>query len=203
VNTLELVSPAASGRIGPNAITRVAEVLTALVGHAKTRQLFEDAGIPGYLREPPQQMVDELEVASLHSVLRASLGGKLAGQVSRQAGLLTADYLLARRIPKPVQALLKVLPAPLAARLLLAAIRRHAWTFAGSGRFEARPGAPVQLTIRGNPMCRQVFSETPACDFYAATFERLFRVLVHPHALVRETHCEARGDAQCRFEIHW
>ena len=65
MNTLELVSPAASGRIGPNAITRVAEVLTALVGHAKTRQLFEDAGIPGYLREPPQQMVDELEVASL------------------------------------------------------------------------------------------------------------------------------------------
>jgi divinyl protochlorophyllide a 8-vinyl-reductase len=194
---------AVRGRIGPNAITRVAEVLPTLVGDAKTRELFDEAGISDYLSEPPQQMVDESEVASLHGVLRSRLGAGLAGQVSRHAGLLTADYLLVRRIPKPVQSLLKVLPAPLAARVLLSAIRRHAWTFAGSGHFVGSPGTPVCLTIRGNPMCRKVISKTPACDFYAATFELLFRVLVHPKAQVIETHCEARGDAECRFEVHW
>lgn len=191
------------GRIGPNAISRVAEVLPALIGEAKTRQLFAEAGVLGYLGAPPQHMVDESEVARLHGVLRKSLGGWLAGHVARRAGLLTADYLLARRIPRPVQALLKVLPASLAARVLLSAIRRHAWTFSGSGRFDAQPGVPVRLTVRGNPLCRNVISDAPACHFYAATFERLFSVLVHPNAHVIETHCEARGDAECRFEVHW
>ena len=46
-------------------------------------------------------------------------------------------------------------------------------------------------------------SEAPACDFYAATFERLFRVLVHPAARVTETACEACGDDACQFEIEW
>ncbi|WP_235823343.1 4-vinyl reductase [Azohydromonas sediminis] len=43
----------------------------------------------------------------------------------------------------------------------------------------------------------------PACDFYAATFERLFRALVHPRASVAETACEACGDDACRFEVRW
>jgi len=43
----------------------------------------------------------------------------------------------------------------------------------------------------------------PGCDFYAATFERLFRVLVHADARVVETACEACGAAECRFEVRW
>jgi divinyl protochlorophyllide a 8-vinyl-reductase len=193
----------AAGRIGPNAIIRVAEALPGYVGAGMTRGLFESAGLAAYLLAPPQQMVDEAEVARLHAALRQALGSGLAGQVARDAGRRTADYLLAHRIPKPVQALLKVLPAPLAARVLLSAIRRHAWTFAGSGEFSARAGRPVELQIRGNPMCRDLRSETPACDFYAATFERLFRALVHPASHVIETACEACGDDACRFQIHW
>jgi divinyl protochlorophyllide a 8-vinyl-reductase len=99
----------------------------------------------------------------------------------------TADYLLAHRIPKPVQALLKVLPAPLACRVLLAAIRRHAWTFAGSGRFSASGRAAGGADDPRQPAVRGVASDTPACDFYAATFEHLFRVLVHPRARCTET----------------
>lgn len=194
---------ASAGRIGPNAITRVAEVLPALLGDAGTRALFEAAGLGGYLSQPPEGMVDETEVARLHRVLRQQLGPAVAGQVARSAGMRTADYLLARRIPKPVQWLLKRLPPVLAARVLLQAIGRHAWTFAGSGQFQAVAGRPCVLTIRDNPLCRGVASAHPACDFYSATFERLFQVLVHPAVQVVETQCEARGDPVCRFELRW
>ncbi len=192
-----------AGRIGPNAITRVAEALPMLVGPAATQVLFDTAGLAGYLRQPPQEMVDEREVTRLHAVLRAQLGAAVAGAVAREAGLRTANYLLAHRIPKAVQRVLRLLPAPMAARVLLAAIGRHSWTFAGSGTFAARAGWPVVLTIRGNPLCKGLHADAPACDFYAATFERLFAVLVNRRARVVETSCEARGDVECRFEVHW
>lgn len=192
-----------AGRIGPNAITRVADVLRARIGVSATSALFEHAGLAHYLLQPPQSMVDETEVQRLHGVLREDLGEAQAHAVARDAGLRTADYLLANRIPKPVQLLLKHLPARLATRVLLAAISRHAWTFAGSGRFAAQVGRPVVLTLRNNPLCRGLVSTAPSCDYYAATFERLFRTLVHPQAEIREVACEACGDVECRFEIHW
>lgn len=200
-------APPAAGRIGPNAITRVAEVLALRAGRPLAAEIFGRAGLSAYLREPPQAMVDETEVRRLHGALRETLGDAASRQVSREAGRHTADYLLARRIPRPVQALLQRLPARLAAQLLLMAIARHAWTFAGSGRFDASaplwPGRPVLLTIRGNPLCRDLRTAAPACDYYAATFERLFGVLVHPASRVLEIACEACGDAECRFEIRW
>jgi adenylosuccinate lyase len=127
-------------------------------------------------------MVDETEVHAAAPACCAELGPALAAEVARHAGQRTADYLLAHRIPKPVQALLKVLPAPLAARVLLSAIRRHAWTFAGSGTVHMPVAGRPATDHPHNPLCRACQSDAPACDFYAATFERLFRVLVHPRA---------------------
>jgi divinyl protochlorophyllide a 8-vinyl-reductase len=192
-----------AARIGPNAITRLAEVLPAIAGTDRAEQVFAAAGLLGHWRRPPQAMVDEAEVARLHAAMRALLGPGAARIAARAAGTRTADYLLAHRIPRAAQGLLKALPAPLASRLLLRAIGGHAWTFAGSGRFEARPGHPTRLSIRGNPVCRRVAGDAPACDYYAATFEQLFRVLVHQGARVVETACEACGDDACRFEIRW
>ncbi len=200
---MDVALPAQAGRIGPNAITRVAEVLRARRGEAAAAALFGRAGLLPYLTQPPEAMVDEAEVTRLHQALRESLGTTLAKQVAREAGTRTAEYLLAHRIPRAAQAVLKRLPPPLAARALLSAIRGHAWTFAGSGRFEARAGHPVVLSITGNPMCRGAALTEPGCDFYAATFEHLFRVLVHPASTVVETDCEACGDAMCRFEVRW
>ncbi len=193
----------ASQRIGPNAIIRVAEALRQHKGEAVTALIFGRAGLLPYLAELPQSMVDEAEVMRLHGALRDCVGPAEARAVARDAGHRTADYLLTRRIPRAVQTLLRRLPAALAARLLLAAIRRHAWTFAGSGHFSARAGKPVALTLRDNPLCRGVAVDEPACDYYSATFERLFRVLVHPRARVRETACEAMGADACVFEIDW
>jgi divinyl protochlorophyllide a 8-vinyl-reductase len=194
------------GRIGPNAILRVAEVLPPRLGSRATAELFEAAGLGEHLRHPPQTLVDEEDVRRLHAVLRERLGGPAAREVARAAGAATADYLLAHRIPRPLQSVLRRLPARWAARVLLAAITRNAWTFVGSGRFAASAGSgtrPVTLEIRANPLCRDLQADEPACDYYAATFERLFAQLVHPHARAREVACEACGGDACRFEIRW
>jgi predicted hydrocarbon binding protein len=46
-------------------------------------------------------------------------------------------------------------------------------------------------------------SSALACDCDAAAFGRLFQVLVHHAARVRETACEARGDDACGFGQRW
>jgi divinyl protochlorophyllide a 8-vinyl-reductase len=192
-----------AARIGPNAVTRVAEAMRALVGDASTEGLFVRAGLDEYLRHPPESMVDEEAVARLHRELHEMLDADGAQRVCRSAGQRTGDYLLARRIPQPVQWLLRCLPAALASRLLLKAIGKHAWTFAGSGRFRALAGRPVRLEIIDNPLCRGASASRPICDYYAATFEQLFRRLVHADAVVVEVACEAMGAPACVFEIRW
>ena len=192
-----------AGRIGPNAIIRVAETLHEMFGPDVTAGLFAQAGLGHYLVKLPEKMVNEVEVLSLHEVLRAQLGQPACADITWKAGLKTADYLLANRIPKAAQLLFKALPAALSARLLLKTIGGHSWTFAGSGQFSYEVGQTVVLTIHNNPLCRDVRTDVPVCDFYSATFERLFQVLVHPNTQVEETACEAKGDDICRFELQW
>lgn len=191
------------GRIGPNAIIRVAEALEAAENRAAVEQLFKSAELAHYLDAMPDSMVDEREVTRLQTALRAQLGIERARAISRDAGTRTGDYLLARRIPKPAQRLLKILPASLASRVLLKAIGKNAWTFAGSGHFSAQPGRPVQLTIGNGPICAGASADQPLCDFYAGTFERLFRVLVQRNTRVTEIACQAQGAAACVFEARW
>ena len=79
---------------GPNAIIRVAEALQHQLGASITAELFALAGLSHYLAAPPQQMVDEGEARRLHMVLRSELGPRVAAEVSREAGVATAEYLL-------------------------------------------------------------------------------------------------------------
>ncbi len=200
-----LPPPAASeGRIGPNAVTRLAEALAASRGEDAVLALFRDCGLLHRLADPPRHMVPEREVSLLHAALRARHGPAVAAAVSAEAGRLTAAYLLAHRIPRPVQWLLRLLPPRAAARALLGAIGRHAWTFAGSGSFAAQAGNPSIITIAGAPICRGIpHAAAPVCDYYAATLETLFRALVSRRARARETACEAMGDPACVFTIRW
>ena len=191
------------GRIGPNAISQLAAVLGDRAGSGPVQRLFEAAGMAHYLDAMPEEMVDEQEVRALHATLRRQFGPACAQALARAAGRRTAGYLLERRIPKAAQWLLRRLPRPIAVRLLLRAIERNAWTFAGSGAFCAVYGKPARLGITHNPLCRGLRSELPACDFYAGTFEALFRSLINPEAKAREVNCEAMGDAACVFELDW
>lgn len=199
-----------AGRIGPNAITRMAEVLSLRHGAAAARLVFEQAGLLRHLLQPPQEMVPVDEVRALHTAARDALGTAEGAAVTHEAGLRTARYLLENRIPKPLQAVLKRTPAKLAAGVLLSAIRRNSWTFTGGAEFSAQvtgarsADAPrVVITLKNNPLCRGLHLQAPACDFYGATFEGLFQALVHPQARVVEVACEACGASECRFEIRW
>ena len=198
-----MMAVAGGARIGPNAVIQVAAALANRLGAGVSREMMRAAGLGAYVKAPPQTMIDEREVIALHSLLRERLHPATAGEVVRAAGLATGDYLLAHRIPRLAQWVLRGLPAPLAAPLLLGAIRRHAWTFAGSGEFHARSGRPIVITIGNCPICRGANAARPQCDYYAATFTRLFRKLVHRNARVRETACHAAGAEHCRFEIDW
>ncbi|PWS39034.1 bacteriochlorophyll 4-vinyl reductase [Falsiroseomonas bella] len=188
-----------AGRIGPNAVTRLAEAL----GPAEAPGIFAAAGLSHRLVDPPGRMVPEAEVTALHRAARRLLGEAEAERAAREAGRLTALYLLANRIPRPLQAVLKRLPAGLAARILTGAIGRHAWTFAGSGRFRVLPGRPMRLEVAGGPIPRAGEADHPVCGYYAATFETLFRALVSPRTQVAEVACEAMGAPACVFELRW
>jgi divinyl protochlorophyllide a 8-vinyl-reductase len=119
------------------------------------------------------------------------------------AGLRTGDYILANRIPKFAQVILKLLPAPLAARMLVKAITAHSWTFAGSGRFSGVVGKNVTFEIAGNPIIAGERAETLVCVWHAAVFQRLFQVLVSPKSRSKEFACGAHGDQSCRFVVNW
>lgn len=173
-----------AARIGPNAVLQIAAVLAERHGACVLAQVFARAGLAHWIAEPPSAMVPERDVARLHVALARELGPCAAEAVAREAGGRTAAYILAHRIPAPARRVLTLLPARLAAPLLLAAIRRHAWTFAGSAVFTARSGPPVALSLAGCGLCRTTLAGGRLGSFYAATFEGLFRALVTSRARV-------------------
>jgi divinyl protochlorophyllide a 8-vinyl-reductase len=189
------------GTIGPNAAIQLLAALRDARLDQLAEQVFIAAGVAEWLVHPPITMVDQRRVARLHRAVRDTVPRDQARRLLGAAGRLTADYILANRIPRPAQMVLKLLPASLAGRLLVAAIRAHAWTFAGSARFTAQAGAPTVFTLTGNPLCTSELASSPICCWHAAVFQRLFEVLVSHRSRVVETACEASGDRCCRFEI--
>ena len=180
-------------RVGPNAALQ----LIAPLG-AAAPQVFARADLSHWLTAPPEAMIDQADAARLHRAVRDALPGAEAEAALCAAGRATADYLLGRRIPKPVQLALRGLPRALAARALTRAIGVHAWTFAGSGRFRAEVGREIVFEIADNPLAGGA-----SCVWHAAVFERLFGRLVASEARAQETQCGAAGAPCCRFVIGW
>lgn len=197
------MSAHAEGRIGPNAVIRLIEALDQLTDRATTLALFEAAGLARYIARPPEEMVEEAEVALLHRLVEARLGVECSQAAARIAGTRTAEYLLERRIPRFAQTILRLVGARIASRLLARAIAANAWTFVGTGQFTAQHGRPTLFRIANCPLCRDRHAAGPICTFYAATFERLHARLVHPETRVVETACSAAGAAACTFAITW
>lgn len=197
---LPLAGPQTEGTrlIGPNALIQTAAALAELEGESAATVL-QAAGEPLVREHPPDDMVDERRFAALVRSLVVELGVARAERVLVRSGSLTADYLIANRIPQPFQWLVRRLPRDLGLRLLLGAIASHAWTFAGSGhfRYELHGDGKVELAIEDCPACRGLVTEQPVCGFYAGTFERLFRRLVDDRLRVREAGCQACGGTRC------
>lgn len=154
----------------------------------------------GIVRIPDgTHMIPETLAARLHRQIRLD-APRFAPQVSARAGIATANYILANRIPKPARIVLRYLPAGAAARLLSKAIDRHAWTFAGSGQFTVL--SPWTFKIVNNPLIQGETGSSCLCDWNAAVFERLYQALVSPDCTCKEITCGAQGaGACCRFEM--
>lgn len=186
-----------AGKVGPNAIIQLADVLADRLGIEERAAALHAAGLAKYLAADPERMTDEREAAALHRVVQARRAGDW-DELSWEAGERTAEYLLANRIPKGAQWLLRRMPAAWSARMLLRAIRSHAWTFAGSGDFSARmERGGVVIAISANPIAM------PGCPWHRGVFTRLFQELVSPRALVLHEKCCAHGGAACTYRISW
>lgn len=187
-------------RIGPNAIIQTGQVLSVLHGPGAARLIFEAAGLGRYIGVLPTTMIDEREPVALFAAIQATLPPAEADRVLAEAGHRTGHYILENRIPPIARQILPKLPPGLSSRLLVSAIARHAWTFAGSGRFEGgvagwtRP--VVTLAIAANPLA------TPGCPWHGAVFQRLFASLCGNVASVRHSQCSAIGSEQCMTSIH-
>lgn len=202
-------SPATDGgmpavsEIGPNAVIQLIHALDAAGLEPAAAEIFSEAAASDWLAHPPSAMVDERPVAAIHKAVRKVLPPPQAAAILTDAGLRTGDYILANRIPKLAQTLLKILPASLAAKMLTKAISAHAWTFAGSGKFTAKAGKTVTFEIAHNPLCAGEHAGHQVCVWHASVFQRLFQTLVSPYTRVTETTCGARGDDCCRFVADW
>ncbi|WP_333713251.1 bacteriochlorophyll 4-vinyl reductase [Yoonia sp.] len=184
------------GLIGPNAILQLLPVLEQAGGARFRDQVMAAAG----LFAPPSDagMMPEGPAARMHQALRA-LEPEMAPSLAWEAGVRTAHYIMAYRIPRAAQRALQVLPPVLGAPLLSKAIARHAWTFAGSGRFEHE--GTLRFAIHDNPIVRGEVSAVPLCHWHCAVFETLFRSLVDGRLRCAETTCCAMGHAACRFTL--
>jgi divinyl protochlorophyllide a 8-vinyl-reductase len=192
---------AVAHRIGPNAIVQLAHALCAQHGEAVAATMLHES--TGYtLATLPQAMVDEHEVQAFVQHCMRELGHMPTLAALQEAGEHTADYLMAHRIPRVAQLVMRMVPRSSALNMLLRAMTAHAWTFAGSGRFSASPhNRGATLRFEHCAMCRGLHAHAPVCAFYAGTFERLMRQLVHHRARVQETSCCAQGGTECRFEV--
>ncbi|HKL70709.1 bacteriochlorophyll 4-vinyl reductase [Salibaculum sp.] len=190
------MQPRAAHHVGPNAILQTVEAVQALAGQGALTRVCRAAAMPGLVGNLPHAMVPAQDALRLHQAVARTLPGPLAGQVARDAGRRTGDYILAHRIPAPARVLLRLMPGRLAGPVLLKAIGHHAWTFAGDAEVTCIRRPELELVVRDNPLA------LPGCPWHRAVLERLFQRLVDPCVRVEHTACCAIDGSECRFVFH-
>ena len=182
--------------IGPNAVMQLAAAMEERLGQRETRAIFADAQVSPMPRG--DLMIAEDFALRLHRWL--ALHEPIESYaIAHEAGLRTADYIIANRIPPLAVRLLRSLPAPIAAPLLMQAIRRHAWTFAGAGHFE--PDGAWHFTMDRSAASDIGLPPASLFHWYAAVFTRLFDRLVAPGCRCRDLDSDEPIAARHRFEI--
>ena len=194
---------APSHLIGPNAIIQMIKAMEEGLGVNETLNFFIKSKLGHYISHPLMGRVHEQDVCLIHQRLIETYGIDQAKQLTREAGLRTADHLLKNRIPKLFGFFLRHLPTKLSIALLLRAISNHPWTFVGSGKFSYQVFSTITIYIESKPICKGILSTAPICDYYAGTFEGLLKSLINATVKVQEVGCEARGDPVCSFRVSW
>lgn len=183
-------------RVGPNAIIQTRAALIDAFDAGRARRVFSDAGIADWFDAAPNEMVWAEAVHRLNMTLLASLDGEAFDALMADAGARTGRYILKNRIASAARTLLELLPAPIASRVLLKAIRANAWTFAGNAEVNVTPGHPATIEIAGNPL------PMPGCPWHRAVFETLFATLLGKPVCV-DHQLALRGDRLDRFTLRW
>ncbi len=196
--TLTLTLPQDTrGKIGPNAVLQTEIAIREAGGQGLAERIFAKACLGHLLRQRPDDMIDEAIPRALFNALFETVPRREGIRIALDAGRRTGAYILRNRIPMPVRVFLKLLPAPLASPLLLSAIQRHAWTFAGSGACSIETGEAARLIIADNPM------KMPVCAWHTGVLEVLFKELVSPRTgVVHRTH-RADEPTVCTFTMDW
>ena len=145
-----------------------------------------------------EAMIPEMQVLRLHRwlALHEPIG---SFRIAEDAGARTADYIITNRIPRPAVWLLRHLPAVVAAPLLMAAIRKHAWTFVGAGTFV--PQSAWRFTIDRSRTGYPMMPPESLFHWYAAVFTRLYCRLVAVDCTCGMTELNAPCDAARVYHI--
>lgn len=185
-------------RIGPNSVLQTLRALEELEGVAIRDSIESRLRLP---KPWPEGMIPEAWFTAIVAAVRADLPPERAEAVLRKAGQHTAEYVALHRIPKVFHRVLAWLPARWAVPLLLSAFKRHAWTFAGGGRFSVEGGQPYILILDGAPTCRAPADHPePGGAYYEAAFEGLLS-LASKSIRVTEVRCVRDGASACRFVV--
>jgi divinyl protochlorophyllide a 8-vinyl-reductase len=173
--------PASAGaQIGPNAVLQTVAVMEAALGPARTAAILDDAQITAL--PSGAEMIAEVHALRLHRWL--ALHEPIACfDIAAEAGARTADYIIAHRFPRAAAWLLQRLPARAAAPLLMAAIGRHAWTFAGAGTFT--PHGAWAFTLDRRAAGDATMPPDSLFHWYGAVFTRLYQRLIAPGCVCR------------------
>ncbi len=187
---------APGARIGPNSVLQTLEAARLLHGAQLTERLRDEAGVE---EDWPEGLIPEAWFVELIEATRRLLPDATADAILTLSGTRTAEYVATHRIPGLFRGLLATLPTRLALPMLLSAFAKHAWTFAGAGRFDFYGPFPHTLRLQDAPTCRRPRARRSGA-YYAAAFEGLL-ALANPLIRVREVRCQAEGYPHCTFEI--
>jgi divinyl protochlorophyllide a 8-vinyl-reductase len=183
-------------RIGPNSIIQTFNALSTRFGEDRAKLIFQRAGHEAYIGNLPTAMVDEAEFHALVKAMWEEIGETATSAILKESGQRTAEYLLENRIPGLFQSLVKLLPRQLAMKLLLFAISKNAWTFAGSDAFSFEVGRAMLIRVRVS------FPSKPVVTyFYGGTFDRLLRTLIDPAVMVAIQEHTERGEIDCFYNV--
>ena len=187
----------ASAKIGPNSIIQTVAALEAKYGKAEADARLTVAGHGHLIDNLPSEMVEENKFHNLVASLDKDIDTDVLAELLNDSGQRTAAYLLKVRIPGFFQKLLKPLPPGLAFKLLLFAISKNAWTFAGSGDFSYTTGRTPVITVKVTHPTLPVVG-----NFYLGTFTKLLRELVNPDTKIETSITGESGNITCRYTCH-
>ncbi|NTW83069.1 MAG: bacteriochlorophyll 4-vinyl reductase [Chlorobiaceae bacterium] len=183
-----------SSKIGPNSIIQTVTALETRFGKTEAEAILKRCGQGHWIGNLPSEMTEESKFHALVGALDNEIGENKTASILEESGRRTAAYLLRVRIPGFFQKILKPLPPGIAFKLLLFAISKNAWTFAGSGEFSYTSGKKPVITVKVTYPGRPVVG-----NFYLGTFEALLEELVNPKTTIKASIKKESGSILCTY----